>query len=128
MIWAARVGAISYALWSLLHIGLGVARLSERASAGALADAAGRLAQGHWTLIYIGVFGLILSWFNRRNSAAAYWCAAFIISAEDIGFLIFPVAYGGMEFPASVIGPVLWIVGLLLTSIAYFGARAEKAD
>lgn len=119
--WAARIGATSYALWSLLHIVLGVSRLSERADAGALSEAAGRLAQGHWTLLYLGVFGLILSVFNWRNNAAAYWVAAFIISAEDIGFLLFPVMQGGMEFPANTVGPALWIVGLVFTSIAYFG-------
>lgn len=124
--WAARIGAISYALWSLLHIGLGAVRLAERASAGDLAEASGRLAQGHWTLIYIGVFGLILSWFNWRNHSAAYWCAAFVISAEDVGFLLFPVAYGGMGFPASAIGPMFWIIGLVGTSIAYFGSRPHS--
>ena len=80
--WAAKIGASAYALWSLLHIALGVSRLSERAADGTLSEAAGRLAQGHWTLIYLGVFGLILSWFNWRNNKAAYWVAAFIITAE----------------------------------------------
>ena len=118
--WAAKIGAISYALWSLLHIYLGVSRLSERAGDGLLSEAAGRLAQGHWTLFYLGVFGLILSWFNWRNNALAYWAAAFIISFEDIGFLLFPVKYGEMGFPSNTVGPALWIIGLLFTSIAYF--------
>jgi len=121
--WAAKIGAIAYALWSLLHILLGVERLSGRMSSETLADAAGPLAQGHWTLIYLGVFGLILSYFNGRNNAAAYWVAAFIITAEDIGFLLFPVIQGGIEFPANTIGPALWIIGLIFTSIAYFSER-----
>jgi len=62
--WSAKIGATAYALWSILHIVLGISRLSERADAGMLSEAAGRLAQGHWTLLYLGVFGLILSWFN----------------------------------------------------------------
>lgn len=124
--WAAKIGATAYALWSLLHIFLGVTRLSDRASDGTLAEAAGRLAQGHWTLIYLGVFGLILSLFNWRNSRTAYWVAAFVITAEDIGFLLFPVGQGGVEFPASVIGPGLWIAGLVLTSIAYFGSPDRR--
>ena len=123
--WSARIGAISYALWSILHIVLGVTRLQERAGAGELAEAAGRLAQGHWTLLYLGVFGLILSYFNWKNNAAAYWVAAFIITAEDIGFILFPVMQGGIEFPANTVGPGLWIIGLVFTSIAYFGARGK---
>lgn len=118
----ARIGAIAYTLWSVLHIVLGVTRLAGRAADGSLAEATGRLAQGHWTLLYLGVFGLILSCFNWKNSAAAYWVAAFVISAEDIGFLLFPVLQGGTGFPAAVIGPGLWIIGLVCTTIAYFSA------
>lgn len=120
---AAKIGAIAYALWSLLHIALGVTRLADRAADGSLAEATGRLAQGHWTLLYLGVFGLILSWFNWKNSAVAYWVSAFIISAEDIGFLLFPVWQGGTGLPAAAIGPGLWIIGLVCTSIAYFTAE-----
>lgn len=123
--WTARIGAIAYALWSLLHIFLGVTRLADRAADGTLAEATGRLAQGHWTLLYLGVFGLILSWFNWRNNVAAYWVAAFIISAEDIGFLLFPVWKGGTAFPASSVGPGLWLIGLTFTTLAYL--RREKA-
>ena len=115
----AKIGAIAYSLWSLLHIILGVTRLSDRAVDGSLAEATGRLAQGHWTLLYLGVFGLILSWFNWKNSTAAYWVSTFIISAEDIGFLLFPVWQGGTGLPAAAIGPCLWIVGLGCTTIAY---------
>jgi len=117
--WAAKIGAIAYALWSLLHIVLGISRLSERAADGTLSEAAGRLAQGHWTLLYLGIFGLILSWFNWNNDKTAYWLSAFIISAEDIGFLLFPVAQGGLQPPASVVGPGLWLIGLVFTTIAY---------
>ena len=70
-------------------------------------------------------FGLILSWFNWRNNKAAYWVAAFIITAEDIGFLLFPVGQGGSpSFPASIIGPGLWIIGLVFTTIAYLKREA----
>ncbi len=121
----ARIGAIAYALWSLLHIVLGVTRLAERAADDALAEAAGRLAQGHWTLLYLGIFGLILSWFNWKNNSTAYWISAFIISAEDIGFLLFPVWQGGTGFPAAAIGPGLWIVGLVCTTVAYLGSTQQ---
>jgi len=116
---SAKIGAIAYAGWSVLHIILGITRLSERAADGTLADATGRLAQGHWTLLYLGVLGLILSWFNWKNNKVAYWLSAFIISAEDIGFLLFPVLQGGLEPPASVVGPALWLIGLVFTTIAY---------
>lgn len=122
----ARIGAIAYALWSALHIVLGVTRLADRIDDGTLAEAAGRLAQGHWTLIYLGVFGLILSYFSWRNDVTAFWVAAFVISAEDIGFLLFPVWVGGTSFPASVIGPGLWLVGLVFTGIAYAQAKLAK--
>lgn len=122
--WAAKIGALAYAGWSLLHIGLGLTRLSARATDGLLEEAAGRLAQGHWTLLYLGLLGLILSWFNWRNNKVAYWLSAFIISAEDIGFLLFPVAHGGLQPPASTVGPGLWIIGLIFTTLAYRQARA----
>ena len=102
---------------------MGVGRLSERLSSDTVGEDAGRLAQGHWTLLYLGIFGLILSYFNWRNNAAAYWIAAFIITAEDIGFILFPVMQGGIDFPANTIGPALWIIGLVFTSKAYFSGR-----
>ena len=123
----AKIGASSYALWSILHIVLGVTRLMDRSADGTLAEATGRLAQGHWTLFYIGLFGLILSYFNWKNHPIAFWVAAFLISAEDIGFILFPVIYGGTPFPASVIGPVLWITGLVFTSLAYRQSRTVTA-
>lgn len=116
----AKIGAISYALWSILHIVVGVNRLAERIEAEALAEAVGRLAQGHWTLIWVGIFGLIVSWWNWKNDRAAYWVALFVISAEDIGFLLFPVWQGGIEFPVAAIGPGLWLIGLFFTTLAYF--------
>ena len=117
--WAAKIGALAYAGWSVLHILLGISRLSERTSDGTLAEAAGRLAQGHWTLLYLGILGLILSWFNWKNNKTAYWLSAFIISFEDIGFLLFPVMQGGLQPPASIVGPALWLIGLTFTTIAY---------
>ena len=60
-------------------------------------------------------------WMDWENKAA-YWIAAFIITAEDIGFLLFSVMQGGIEFPASIIGPGLWIIGLIFTTIAYRSA------
>jgi len=63
----SKIGAVAYGLWSLLHIMLGIERMTERANGELLSEAAGRLAQGHWTLIYLGIFGLILSYFNWRR-------------------------------------------------------------
>lgn len=40
--WAAKIGSLAYASWSLLHIALGVSRLSERSANGMLSEAAGR--------------------------------------------------------------------------------------
>ncbi|MEL6728891.1 MAG: hypothetical protein AAFP81_07195 [Pseudomonadota bacterium] len=124
----AKIGAVAYALWSLLHIALGVERLIARADAGMLSEAAGRLAQGHWTLIWVGVLGLGLSWYNWRNNTVAYWLSAFLISVEDIGFLLFPVWQGGLGLPAAAIGPGLWIIGLVFTTIAYVSTRPQPSD
>ena len=123
----AKIGAISYALWSILHIAVGLDRLIARADAGLLGEALGRLAQGHWTLIWVGVLGLGLSCYNWRNNAVAYWLSAFVISVEDIGFLLFPVWQGGFGLPAAAIGPVLWIVGLVFTTIAHLTREPKHA-
>lgn len=123
----AKIGASSYALWALLHICLGLTRLLEQASLAELGEASGRLAQGHWTLLYVGFFVLVLSYYNWRNSTRAYWVSAFIVSAEDVGFLMFPVLYGGLPLPASVIGPSLWLVGIVFTSLAYVGRHDNSS-
>ena len=70
-------------------------------------------------MLYLGIRGLSLSWFNLKNDKTAYWLSAFIISAEDIGFLLFPVMQGGLQPPASIVGPGLWLIGLIFTTIAY---------
>ena len=68
---------------------LGVSRLSERDVDGAISEAAGRLAQEHWTLLYLGIFGLILSWLYWKNDKTAYWLSTlFIIILSKLNIIL----------------------------------------
>ena len=87
--WTAKVGAIAYALWSVLHIVLGITRLSDRAADGTLSEAAGRLAQGHWTLLYLGILGLILHALIGKMTRPPIGCLLLLFHSKILAFSSF---------------------------------------
>lgn len=111
-----RIGAIFYVFWGLLHIY--AAYLGFQLAAGQDAgEIQGKLNQNAWNLALLSVFVIFVAVrYNWRNSTTGYWTNAIMISAIDIGFLVLLYFPG---YNTDLIGPIIWIIGLILTTIGF---------
>jgi hypothetical protein len=117
-LYLARLGAISYIVWALLHFiaALSVYRLGQTMPA---TMAQVRVFQDAWNLacFSIAAIGVALT-MNWRNDGYGYWINLAIISVADIGFVAFVLIPGYLPIWPGLAGPLFWIIGLLLTSAA----------
>jgi hypothetical protein len=124
----ARWGAASYVIWSILHLQAAYA-VYKLAVSVPVSMVQGRLLQDAWNLLAFSVAGagtaIVLNW---RNSTWGYWINAGIISVADLGFLFFVLMPGHMAIWPGVIGPVLWLVGLILTTLGITARGSAAKD
>jgi hypothetical protein len=65
---------------------------------------------------------------NIRNNAWGYWINLWILALADTGLIFFILLPGHMPLWPGIAGPVLWILGFILTTLAYVrGAPATVA-
>ena len=119
----AKLGAITYVLWGLLHIEAArrVYMLAQSLEPGMVQ---GRIFQGAWNLLFFAMFGIVVAviW-NWRNSRLGYWLNLVAVSAGDIGFILFVLMPGYLPLVPGGLGPLLWVVAL---SFSTLGIISEK--
>ena len=119
----ARFGAITYVLWGLLHIEAArrVYMLGQSLDAGMVQ---GRIIQGAWNLLFFALFGIIVAviW-NWRNSRLGYWLNLVVVSAGDIGFILFVLVPGYIPLVPGGLGPLLWVLALVLSTLGIISAK-----
>jgi hypothetical protein len=112
-----QIGAAFYILWGLLHI---------KASADAFRFAGtqppgmarGRLFQGASDLGFFALTAIVVGVsMNWNNSLVGYWLNLAIVSAADVAFVAFVLRPGYMPLFPGAIGPALWLLGVLFTTI-----------
>ena len=115
----ARLGAIAYIVWGLLH--LNAARLVWQASQGLDAGfIQGRVQQLSWDLLFFATFSIVVAVaMNWKNSRCGYWLNLIVVSAADIGFVLFVLLPGHVPMNPAALGPILWIVAVVLSTIGY---------
>ena len=121
---AHKAGAVVYVLWGLLHImaANGLYGLSQSVEDGLVGA---RLAQAAWHLLAIAIAAIgIAAAYNWKNSAMGYWLNLAIISVADVGFVWLLMMPGLVPFWPGALGPILWLLGLALTTVAYRQAAA----
>ena len=114
----ARTAAVVYVFWGILHViaAYKVYMLGETLEAGMVQ---GRIFQNAWNLLFFALFGTVIAvLFNWRNSKIGYWSNLIVVSAGDIGFILFVLAPGYLPFIPGALGPFLWIVALLFSTLA----------
>lgn len=128
-IWSARAGAVSYAVWALLHFQaawsvytLGLTMAPSMQQARVLQDA---WNLGCFSIAALGV-ALLLNW---RNSLLGFWLNLAIVSVADLGFLFFVLVPGHLGFWPGILGPLFWIAGAVLSGLAILprSTVAERA-
>ena len=137
---AAKIGAVFYVLWGVLHMWAGAIMLIRLGSDGGAAVlevvgtgvppeelpqevssvTAGLLGQHAWNLLWLGIFGAVVgAMLNWKNSRAGYWANLVVISATDVGFIVAILLPGYIRFLDGIWGPVLWLLGLAFTTIGF---------
>jgi len=121
----AKIGSVSYIIWGLLHI---VAAIDEF-SLGKTLDPGlvqGKINQGAWDLLFFALFGMVVAVkYNWKNDTLGYWLNLIVISAADIGFIIFVLLPGHVSLFPGILGPIFWIGGAVFSTI---GIRTEKTS
>lgn len=119
----AKLGAITYVLWGLLHIEAArrVYMLAQSLEPGMVQ---GRIFQGAWNLLFFAMFGIVVAviW-NWRNSRLGYWLNLVVISAGDIGFILFVLMPGYLPLVPGGLGPLLWVVALSFSTLGIISAK-----
>jgi hypothetical protein len=120
-------GAICYALWGCLHLqaAYAVFRVGAALEPGMVQ---GRVFQDAWSLLFFGVTAIAVALtLNIRNNAWGYWINLWILGLADTGLIFFILIPGHMPLWPGIAGPVLWILGWILTTLAYFRAAPATA-
>lgn len=113
-----KIGALAYMLWGALHM-LAASEAARRAFDVDAGDIQGRLLQNAWSLaIFALVATVVAVTMNWRNSNAGYWINLVTISAADLGFIVFILVPGYLPPWPGALGPVLWIVGAIFSTLA----------
>jgi hypothetical protein len=113
------VGAICYALWGCLHLqaAYAVYHVGVALEPGMVQ---GRVFQDAWNLLFFGVTAIAVALtLNIRNSAWGYWINLGILALADTGLIIFVLIPGYMPLWPGLAGPILWVLGWALTTLAY---------
>ena len=119
----ARSGAVTYVLWGLLHVEAArrVMMLGQSLEPGMVQA---RIYQGAWNLLFFALFGIVIAvWMNWKNNRTGYWLNLVVVSVGDIGFILLVLAPGYLPLMPGALGPALWILALILTTIGYRQGR-----
>ena len=119
----AKLGALTYVLWGLLHIEAArrVYMLGQSLEPGMVQ---GRIVQGAWNLLFFALFGIVVAviW-NWRNSRLGYWLNLVVVSAGDIGFILFVLMPGYISLVPGGLGPLLWVMALVFSTLGILNAK-----
>ena len=118
----AKLGAITYVLWGVLHIEAArkVYMLGQTLDSGIVQ---GRIYQDAWNLLFFALFGISVGIFlNWKNSRFGYWLNLIVVSAGDIGFIVAVLIPGYIPLIPGAIGPFLWILALIFSTVGVMHA------
>jgi hypothetical protein len=113
------IGAILYALWGCLHLqaAYAVYHVGAALEPGMVQ---GRVFQDAWNLLFFGVTAIAVALtLNIRNSAWGYWINLGVLALADTGLIFFVLIPGYMPLWPGLAGPILWVLGLAFTTLAY---------
>ena len=113
----AKLASTTYVLWGILHIVAArkVYVLGQTLESGMVQ---GRIFQDAWNLLFFAIFGIVVGiLLNWKNSRLGYWLNLVVISAGDIGFILFVLLPGYVPFMPGALGPILWILAVLFSTI-----------
>lgn len=124
----AKLGAVTYVLWGLLHIQAArlVYMLGQTLEPGMVQ---GRIYQGAWNLLFFALFGIVVAiLLNWKNSRLGYWLNLVVVSAADIGFIVAILMPGYVPLFPGGIGPLLWVLALVFSTLGILKASRVQVS
>ena len=113
----AKIGSGLYIVWGLLHL---VAAYDEFQLGASLERGLvqGKINQGAWDLLMFALASILVAiLFNWKNNRLGYLLNLIIVSAADIGFIIFVLLPGHVAFFPGILGPVFWISAAIFSTL-----------
>ena len=114
----SKLGSITYVLWGILHIVVAskVYELGQTLDAGIVQA---RIFQDAWSLLFFAIVAIMIgAFFNWKNDRLGYWLNLIVISVVDIGYLLFILLPGYVPLIPGIIGPALWVLAVVFSTIA----------
>ena len=114
----AKLGAIFYTLWALLHFKAAHAVYSLAATL----DAGMIQARLFQDASFMALVSALTIWVaitrNWNNDRTGYWVNLVSVSAVDVFFIILIVMPGYLPLKIALAGPVLWALALAFSTLA----------
>ena len=113
----AKLGAIAYIIWGILHIQVSrlVFSLGGTLEPGIIQ---GRVNQDAFNLMFFALFAITIAiWMNWKNSRLGYWLNLVVISAADIGFIVYVLLPGYAPINPGIFGPILWLIAIIFSTL-----------
>lgn len=120
---AARIGAIFYVIWGIVHInaGYGLFELGLSLNPGMVQA---RMFQNAWNIllgaVVVIVIGVTMNW---RNSRTGFWINLTLVSLLDIAFVVFVIVPGYAPLWPGLQGPIAWIIAAAFTAVGLAAHR-----
>ena len=79
-----------------------------------------RGSPGSWNLLFFGVTAIAVALtLNIHNSVWGYQINLGVLALADTGLIFFVLVPGYMPLWPGLTGPILWVLGLAFTTLAY---------
>jgi hypothetical protein len=120
-------GSICYALWDCLHLQPAYA-VYHVGTALEPRMAQGRVFKDSWNLLFFGVTAIIVALtLNIRNNTWGYWINLGVLALADTGLIFFVLLPGYLSLWPGLVGPVLWVLGWIFPTLAYYKMASPTA-
>ncbi len=132
-----KVGAMFYVLWGVLHIfGGGMIMMQDNSVFQIAMQATGTnpeefqslsnqalsgiLSYHAYNIVWFGVFAIVVSLaYNWKNIRLGYWLNLLVLSAVELGLVIFLLLPGYQAFSSGGIGISLFVLAVIFSSLGY---------
>lgn len=117
----ARIGAVFYVLWSLLHLLVPFMIYNDLAGSLDEGIVRGRIEQTAVFMALVAALSLFTAVrLNWKNSENGFWLNLYLVTGSDLPWIFILVIPGHEAIGDAWPGLVTWGGGVVFTSLAYF--------
>jgi hypothetical protein len=88
----------------------------------------GRIYQDAFNLLIFAIFAIVVAvMLNWKNSRAGYWLNLTVVSAADIGFILYVLLPGYAPMIPGALGPLLWVLAAIFSTLGIMRSKPDIA-